>query len=118
MTSFLAKKFKILILPSNKELLVYNLLGHLVPRKKNLFKLFLNGFSGNIMDCLRVILANCCVQNPTWMEISNFTSFLNHQMKLAKNSNFLSPDASEDFPGFRTFVTRFLIQMSKDFSTR
>ena len=52
------------------------------------------------------------------MEISNFTSFLNHQMKLAKNSNFLSPDAAQDFPGFRTFVTRFLIQMSKDFSTR
>ena len=36
---FFGKKFKILILPSNKELLVYNLLGHLVPRKRKPFKI-------------------------------------------------------------------------------
>ena len=73
---------------------------------------------GNIKDCLETILNNHPMGNPSWMEVYNFTAFLNEQMKLCKKSNFLSPVNAEDFPGFRKFATKFLIQMSKDFSTR
>ena len=71
---------------------------------------------GNMKDCMATILKHCCVQAPSWSEISNLTSFLNFQMKQCKKSDF--SNCQEDLPGFRGFMTRFLIQMSKDFATR
>ncbi len=71
---------------------------------------------GNIVECLQTILKHSCVQDPSWSEVANFTSFLNYQMKLAKTSDFCQ--CPDDLPGFRTFVTKFLIQMSKDFASR
>ena len=72
--------------------------------------------NGDMSDCIKTILTHCCVQDPTWSEVANFTNFLNFQMKQCKNSYFCN--LQEDLPGFRGFMTRFLIQMSKDFATR
>jgi hypothetical protein len=70
-----------------------------------------------MQDCMEVLLDNCCVEDPSWSEVSNFASFLNYQLSMVKNSSF-TKCAAEDLPGFRGFMTRFLIQMSKDFATR
>ena len=70
----------------------------------------------DIEECLKTILKHCCVGDPSWSEVSNFSSFLNYQMKQVKQSSFAN--CTEDLPGFRTFMTKFLIQMSRDFATR
>ena len=70
-------------------------------------------------DCLDLLLQNFCIKNPSWMELTNFASFLNIQLRSSENSIFCSPDAmGEDCPGIKSFVVRFLIQMSKDFASR
>ena len=74
------------------------------------------GDNGNMPECMITILRHCCVQNPSWSEVANFTNFLNFQMKQCKNSDF--SNCQDDLPGFRSFMTKFLIQMSKDFATR
>ena len=33
--------------------------------------------NGNMSDCMKTILTHCCVQDPTWSEVANFTNFLN-----------------------------------------
>lgn len=71
---------------------------------------------GTMKDCITTILKHCCVQEPTWAEVSNFTSFLNYQMKMCNDSDF--SNCQDDLPGFRKFITKFLIQMSKDFAVR
>ncbi|KAH3728348.1 hypothetical protein DPMN_054302, partial [Dreissena polymorpha] len=60
----------------------------------------------------------CGVINPSWSELQNFAWFLNTQLVDYENNQFVSNAASEDLPGFATFVLRFLMQMSKDFATR
>ena len=70
-------------------------------------------------DCLQLLLRNFCVKQPTWMELTHFASFLNAQLRASEMSNFCNPDLMrEDFPGMKSFVIRFLIQMSKDFASR
>ena len=70
-------------------------------------------------DCLETLLGSCSVKNPTWMELTHFASFLNVQLSSSENSIFCNADLmGEDFPGMKTFVVRFLIQMAKDFATR
>lgn len=69
-----------------------------------------------MLQCMAVILKHCCVKDPSWSELSNFTAFLNYQLRQCKESAF--SHVPEDLPGFRGFMTRFLIQMSKDFATR
>jgi len=70
-------------------------------------------------DCLDLLLQNFCVEDPTWMELTHFTSFLNAQLRSSETSIFCNADLMrEDFPGMKSFVIRFLIQMSKDFASR
>jgi hypothetical protein len=70
-------------------------------------------------DCLDVLLRNFCVKQPTWMELTHFASFLNHQLRSSEASVFCNPELMrEEFPGMKNFVVRFLIQMSKDFASR
>ena len=74
---------------------------------------------GQLLFCLKTLLENCPVKNPTWMELTHFASFLNSQLLSSENSTFCNPDLiKEDFPGMKTFVLKFLLQMSKDFATR
>jgi len=53
------------------------------------------------------------------MELTHFASFLNTQLSSSENSIFCNADLMrEDFPGMKTFVIKFLIQMAKDFASR
>ena len=70
----------------------------------------------NMEQCLATILNHCCVKIPSWSEISNFTNFLSVMLKKVVQSYFAN--SPEDFPGFKAFLTKFLIIMAKDFATR
>ncbi|XP_060586365.1 E3 ubiquitin-protein ligase rnf213-alpha-like [Ruditapes philippinarum] len=67
--------------------------------------------------CLQTLLRHCGQEDPSWSELHQFVWFLNKQLVDFEN-NFVSATAAEDLPGFSKFVLRFLIQMSRDFSTR
>ncbi|XP_052083737.1 E3 ubiquitin-protein ligase rnf213-alpha-like [Mytilus californianus] len=69
-------------------------------------------------NCLLTLLRYCGVEDPSWSELHHFVSFLNAQLQDFKVSVFCSAAAQPDLPGFQKFVLRFLIQMSRDFSTR
>ncbi|KAL3881512.1 hypothetical protein ACJMK2_027944 [Sinanodonta woodiana] len=73
---------------------------------------------GTPADCLNVLLRHCGVPDPSWAELHHFVWFLNTQLIDFEKSNFCCAVVAEDLPGFSKFVLRFLIQMSKDFSTR
>ncbi|XP_061196022.1 E3 ubiquitin-protein ligase rnf213-alpha-like [Saccostrea echinata] len=79
-----------------------------------------NRFSriGNKRECLQTLLRHCCVEDPSWSELRNFVHFLNTQLGDFEKSVFCGTEMAADLPGFAKFVLRFLIQMSKDFSTR
>ncbi|VDI01999.1 Hypothetical predicted protein, partial [Mytilus galloprovincialis] len=69
-------------------------------------------------NCLLTLLRYCGVEDPSWSELHHFVSFLNAQLKDFTVSVFCGAAAQSDLPGFQKFVLRFLIQMSRDFSTR
>ncbi|XP_053396012.1 E3 ubiquitin-protein ligase rnf213-alpha-like [Mercenaria mercenaria] len=73
---------------------------------------------GTVQLCLETLLRYCGIQDPSWAELHHFVWFLNTQLVDFELNNFVSAAAAEDLPGFSNFVLRFLIQMSKDFSTR
>ncbi|XP_053396011.1 E3 ubiquitin-protein ligase rnf213-alpha-like [Mercenaria mercenaria] len=73
---------------------------------------------GNQRTCLEILLRYCGIQDPSWSELHHFVWFLNTQLVDFKENDFVSGAAADVLPGFSTFVLRFLIQMSKDFSTR
>ncbi|CAC5418278.1 RNF213 [Mytilus coruscus] len=69
-------------------------------------------------QCLNTLLRHCGIRDPSWSELHHFVSFLNKQLQDFEVSAFCGLAAVEDLPGFAKFVLRFLIQMSRDFSTR
>ncbi|XP_075784969.1 E3 ubiquitin-protein ligase rnf213-alpha-like isoform X2 [Pelodiscus sinensis] len=72
---------------------------------------------GTKEECLRLLLDSCGRKNPSWTELSNFTRFLNLQLMKCENSVFCSKDLLEEgFKGFKKFVIKFMITMSKDFA--
>ncbi|XP_074938739.1 E3 ubiquitin-protein ligase rnf213-alpha-like isoform X2 [Phalacrocorax aristotelis] len=71
---------------------------------------------GTEKECLKLLLEFCGRHNPSWTELSNFTHFLNFQLSKCEKSVFCSPAAGKDFQGFKTFVVKFMIIMSKDFA--
>ncbi|KAL3881508.1 hypothetical protein ACJMK2_027940, partial [Sinanodonta woodiana] len=73
---------------------------------------------GTPADCLKVLLRHCGVPDPSWAEFHHFVWFLNTQLRDFEKSSFCSASVAEDLPGFSMFVLKFLIQMSRDFSTR
>ncbi|XP_053396009.1 E3 ubiquitin-protein ligase rnf213-alpha-like [Mercenaria mercenaria] len=73
---------------------------------------------GSPQTCLQTLLRHCGLEDPSWSELHHFVWFLNTQLVDFENNMFVSAAAAEDLPGFSTFVLRFLIQMSRDFSTR
>ncbi|KAK3585587.1 hypothetical protein CHS0354_036774 [Potamilus streckersoni] len=73
---------------------------------------------GEPSDCLKVLLRHCGVPDPSWAELHHFVWFLNTQLKDFERSSFCSASMAEYLPGFSKFVLKFLIQMSRDFSTR
>ncbi|PKU43384.1 hypothetical protein llap_6310 [Limosa lapponica baueri] len=71
---------------------------------------------GTEKECLKLLLEFCGRHNPSWTELSNFTHFLNFQLSKCEKSVFCGPAVGEDFQGFKTFVVKFMITMSKDFA--
>ncbi|XP_009475166.1 PREDICTED: E3 ubiquitin-protein ligase RNF213-like [Nipponia nippon] len=71
---------------------------------------------GTEKECLKLLLEFCGRRNPSWTELSNFTHFLNFQLSKCEKSVFCSPAVGKDFQGFKTFVVKFMIIMSKDFA--
>ncbi|XP_065534709.1 E3 ubiquitin-protein ligase RNF213-like isoform X6 [Lathamus discolor] len=71
---------------------------------------------GTEKEWLKILLEFCCCRNPSWTELSNFTHFLNFQLSKCEKSVFCSPAVGDDFQGFKTFVVKFMITMSKDFA--
>ncbi|XP_067057901.1 E3 ubiquitin-protein ligase rnf213-alpha-like isoform X3 [Acropora muricata] len=76
--------------------------------------------------CLSLLLRNCGIPDPSLSEIRHFVSFLNSQLRDCEQSVFcdmklmraiLTGPNVLNLEGFRSFVVRFMIQMSRDFAT-
>ncbi|PAA48036.1 hypothetical protein BOX15_Mlig016388g2 [Macrostomum lignano] len=70
------------------------------------------------IEIVRLLLENCGIDNPSWLELNNFARFFNGQLVDFERSPFCGPLAEQDLPGFRRFVLSCLLLMSKDFSSR
>lgn len=67
--------------------------------------------------CLDILLPHCEINNPSWSELINFSSFLNTQLEDCEKSIFCQASLVGDLlPNFKTFVIKFMIQMSHDFA--
>ncbi|XP_076138840.1 E3 ubiquitin-protein ligase RNF213-like isoform X1 [Alosa pseudoharengus] len=69
-------------------------------------------------EWLQCLMRYCDNRTPSWGELRNFTHFLNMQLKKCEQSIFCSDILSQDLTGFKKFVVKFMITMSKDFSMR
>ncbi|KAI4896113.1 hypothetical protein NFI96_011369, partial [Prochilodus magdalenae] len=69
-------------------------------------------------EWLECVLQFCDIKNPSWGELRNFTHFLSSQLKKSEESIFCSDALKDDLTGFKKFVVKFMITMSKDFSMR
>ncbi|XP_028300078.1 E3 ubiquitin-protein ligase rnf213-alpha-like [Gouania willdenowi] len=84
----------------------------------NLDNFTYNGVEGTHDECLQMLLIYCGVLDPSWAELHNFVCFLNVQLKDCENSVFVKKEfVEETLPGFKHFVIKFMILMSKDFAT-
>ena len=69
-----------------------------------------------------LLCRNCGIPDPSWSEIRHFVSFLNSQLRDCEQSFYCDmqlmravlagPDVL-NLEGFRSFVVRFMIQMSR-----
>ncbi|XP_074786497.1 E3 ubiquitin-protein ligase rnf213-alpha-like [Athene noctua] len=71
---------------------------------------------GTERECLACLMEFCGRSSPSWTELSNFTHFLNFQLQKCEKSVFCSLVVGVEFSGFKTFVVKFMIAMSKDFA--
>ena len=70
------------------------------------------------LEMLQVLLKYCGIQQPSWLEINNFGTFLSKQLSDCDNSDFCTSGImGEEWLGFKSFVVKFLIHMSRDFAT-
>ncbi len=71
----------------------------------------------NVKICLELLIKHLENTNPSWSEIINFSRFLNAQLVDSENSIYCNTDLTGDLlPGFKTFVIKFMVQMSHDFA--
>ncbi|NWR60527.1 RN213 ligase, partial [Bucorvus abyssinicus] len=71
-------------------------------RKENLdhFTFVPGSVQGTERECLECLLEFCERSNPSWTELSNFTRFLNFQLRKYEESVFCSHLVAEDLRGF------------------
>ncbi|CAJ1081416.1 E3 ubiquitin-protein ligase rnf213-beta [Xyrichtys novacula] len=70
------------------------------------------------IDCINVLLSYCGMKDPSWAELKNFSWFLNVQLKDCENSIFCDREfLTNELPGFKSFIVKFLIQMAQDFAS-
>ena len=69
-------------------------------------------------DSLHILLKHCGIVHPSWAEVRNFVSFLDKQLSDCDNSDYCqSGIMGQDWKGFKSFVVKFMILMSRDFAT-
>ena len=57
---------------------------------------------------------HCGVKDPSWAEIRHFVRFLDIQLQSCEKSCFTNPEFAGDvLTGFKDFVIKFMIQMSR-----
>ena len=57
---------------------------------------------------------NCGIEDPSWAELRHFVNFLNSQLQACEESSFCNMELVGDtLEGFRSFVVRFMILMSR-----
>ena len=82
------------------------------------FKFSAANTEGDHLLCMQTLRSNCGIRNPSWAEIKYFVNFLSSQLRDCENNDFCNPDAyGEDLPGFKAFVLKLMIHMSRDFAT-
>ncbi|PAA65746.1 hypothetical protein BOX15_Mlig015539g1 [Macrostomum lignano] len=77
-----------------------------------------SGVMDQPVEILAALLKHCGLTAPAWQELINFAKFFNKQMEDCDNSVFCSEVMKDDLPGFREFIVRCMLLMSKDFATR
>ena len=69
-------------------------------------------------DILIAIFRYCGISEPSWREVRNFVFFLNKQLLDCDESYYCDLESTErGWKGFKSFVVKFMIHMSKDFAT-
>ena len=67
---------------------------------------------------LNIILKYCGILQPSWSEVRNFVSFLDKQLSDCDSSDYCQSGVmGQDWKGFKSFVVKFMILMSRDFAT-
>ncbi|KAM9385416.1 E3 ubiquitin-protein ligase rnf213-alpha-like isoform 2-T2 [Pholidichthys leucotaenia] len=85
---------------------------------ENLDNFTYQGIEGTHAKCLEILLIYCGIIDPSWSELRNFVWFLNLQLQDCENSDFCKFEFVGDIlHGFKNFVVKFMILMSKDFAT-
>ena len=78
-----------------------------------------SNIEGTHLTCLQTLLSNCGLDNPTWSQLKYFINFLSSQLRDCEKNDFCNPEAcGDDLPGFKQFVIKFMILMSRDFATQ
>ena len=81
------------------------------------FELTKTGKSTQHLDSLVTIIQHCGIRDPSWAELRNFVSFLDKQLSDCDNSVFCSSiNTGSEWVGFKSFVVKFMIHMSRDFA--
>lgn len=66
---------------------------------------------------LETVLNYCVATDPfSWADIKHYVRFLSYQLQSMEISDFCIPESLESLPGFKEFVLKFMIRMSRDFS--
>lgn len=74
------------------------------------------GVDSTYLEWLECILHFIQIEDPSWMELRNFAHFLDVQLEKYEKSVFCSDILKDDLTGFRSFVVKFMITMSRDFT--
>ncbi len=66
------------------------------------------------MSFVLIFYRQCGVHDPSWSELKHFIWFLDAQIKASEKSIFCNEAVVGDvMTGFKTFVVKFMIRMSK-----
>ena len=70
------------------------------------------------LDCLNQSIKYCGIVRPSWAEVRNFASFLDKQLSDCDKSDYCQSDiVKQEWIGFKSFVVKFMLIMSRDFAT-
>ena len=73
---------------------------------------------GDHISCMRTLMSNCGIHDPSWAEIKYFVNFLSRQLRDCENNDLCKPISyKEGLRGFKSFVLKVMIHMSRDIAT-